>query len=776
MKLSLSWIFDHILGSWKDLDIQHLVQKFNTTTAEIEHYKKVTIDFHYFFLVSIIELRHDAAIAFCEELAQEIKLPLHESIKIGSLYLIKKNGSSYQWATMADFNAEKEGLLPPFSCLPELASGGWKEKMESEDYILEIDNKSITHRPDLWGHRGIAREIAAILEMPLRSEEFFLKKMPIKKDEYFFSGNSDNPFSIEIQSREGCSRFAGLYISEAANDASSLWIAHRLARIDARPIRALVDITNYVMFDIGQPMHAFDADTIDSMMIAPAQARFGQTVQLLDGDTVHLTDEDIVISNGKEPIALAGIMGGLATAVSDKTKSLFVESACFDATAIRKAALRCKKRTEASARFEKSLDPHQNITALFRFLKIAEDEQISLKPAQHVVSLGHEPGSPSIEVSHAFIESRLGIAISADFITKILQALEFVVKLLTKEGKPYYIIQVPSFRATKDIKIPEDIVEEVARFFGYENIPFCLPLMQLKSSQEDWVYKRRLIVNTVAYAMRAHEVQNYAIYDEEFLRTLGWEPAQRITIKNPISQHWQSMVTSLIPHLLKNVSHNAAEHEIIRLFEWNKIWQLHENILTEKASLAGIFFRKGSVDFYQEKSTMTILFDALRLSVSWEKDTQNKDPWYHPYETAVLYSQEKHLGFAGKINPAFLMPIADGDAFIFELDGDVLLSIVPEAKVFEPLPKYPDSSLDVSMFIPLQVTVAQIGDIIKHADGRIYQVELIDFFQKDEWIDKRSVTMRFHARDREKTLTKEDIEHIYNHVTIALQKVNAVIR
>ncbi|MEX0939912.1 MAG: phenylalanine--tRNA ligase subunit beta [Candidatus Babeliales bacterium] len=777
MKLSLSWIFDHIIGSWKEHDIPSLIDTFNKTTAEIEQFKHIHLDLSNYFLARVVQFDDKQAVVFCPELATELKLPFRDDLQENNTYVIKKDLKTIRWATLTDWYSQKEGFISAVSCSEDNLTGSWKDAFEPEDYIIEIDNKSITNRPDLWGHRGIAREIAAILNLPFISAEMLLASLPVREYESFASATSSIPFSIELTNTEKCKRFAGLYMPLVGFQPSWIWMAYRLACVDSRPINAIVDTTNYVMFDWSQPIHAFDANTITTKKIEPRLAKYHEKLTLLDNETIELTDQDLVITDSQKPIALAGVMGGKDTAVSTNTQALFVESASFDATTIRKTAMRVKKRTEASARFEKSLDPMQNTQALLRFLKLLENEKIPLVVADHVISVGKEFKAPTIDIEHNFIESCIGTKIEADFIIKTLIALDFQVTQFKKDDTDVYSIVVPTFRATKDISIKTDIVEEIARFFGFSNIPLELPYMQIKSTVLSWVLKRRMIKQLAAFSLQAHEVNNYALFDDEFLNELSWKPQNTVTIANPLSELSTQLVTSLMPHLLKNIKQNQKEYDTLRFFEWNRCWEKINDAVIEKKQLAGIFFdQKKEIDFYEEKYTLSTLFDALELAIEWKKPDQVPAPWYHPHQTARLICLGNNIGYAGKIDRSFLAPLAEGDAFVFELDGQALLSLMPEAKQFEPIVKYPASFFDVSILIPLSVTIAQITENIKHADSRIKQVDLIDFFQKEEWKDKKSVTMRCLAQDPEKTLTKDDIDYIYNHVILTLKKIDAEIR
>ncbi|GAG03324.1 unnamed protein product, partial [marine sediment metagenome] len=271
-------------------------------------------------------------------------------LEVGQWYLITQLDSNYAWASIQDVGGTRDSLMPEI--LVERASlANWKNQFEQEDYIIHVDNKSITHRPDMWGHRGFAREIAALLNLPLKPLRDFLAIAEIEPYDYQSPIQSETQsWAFEIEKNSGCTRFAAHYIPHIEYKPSSLWMAHRLARIDARAIDAIVDTTNYVMFDIGQPMHAFDADKLADKTLIARKAHQGELVYTLDNQKIELHKDDIVIANKDKPVALAGIMGDLHSSVTMFTKSILLESACFDATTIRRTSERHKIRTEACAR------------------------------------------------------------------------------------------------------------------------------------------------------------------------------------------------------------------------------------------------------------------------------------------------------------------------------------------------------------------------------------------------------------------------------------------
>jgi len=783
MKLSLRWIFDHIDGDWKKVDIVDLVDKFNKITAEIEGYEKFEIDLANFSLIEIKKIQDGTIATYSAQWGKDIDLPGRPDAVVGKLYLVKKYGDQVRWATVIDFGCPKDGLVPAVHVKDELVNGGWKKDFEYNDYIIEVDNKSITHRPDMWGHRGFAREVAAILDLPFKDEDKFFKKMAVKMYEGQSSSPDNSEFLIQVQNPEVGKRFAGLYVKTIENRPSSLWMASRLMRVGSRPIDFIVDVTNYVMLDISQPMHAFDVSKLEQKMIQPRFAKLGEKLVLLDDSELELTDKDYVITDGKKVIALAGVMGGKYSGIDDDTNALFIESANFDAATIRNSAIRVKNRTEASSRFEKSLDPSQNLLGIFRLLKLFDDEDIVYTSEDKILSVGPKTEELEIIIPHEYIEKRLGAEVASEFIKKILDKLEFDHEEWGESQEYEYRVFVPTFRSSKDVTLKIDLVEEIGRFFGYENTDFQLPKKVTEPYDLARVLCPRKIKKLLAFGIKMREVRNYSFYNESFLTKLHWDPKNYIEVANPVSENWKKLVTSLVPHLIKNVANNAAKYNQLRFFEWARIWLQKDNMShrSENKSLAGIFFNNNKdIDFYCAKAWVNSIFDLLSMKVSWEKADpiflKENYPWFFSYETACIICDSQVVGFAGKLDPAFVSDLFEGDAFAFELDGEFILDYKPKIRKFTPISKYPEVTRDMSMFVPLSVTVEQITEIIKSCSDKIKGVCLVDFFQKDDWKDKKSLTFRFIMQDYNNTLEKDEVDSVYDLVVSALQKVGADIR
>lgn len=773
MKLSIAWIFDHIEGDWKEQVIPRLIELFNQKTAEIERFTRITINLEVLTLAQVVTCGTDTVTLHSPEWDATLVVPFRSDAVEGSWFLIKRAKDVFAWATPADLGSEKDCTIPALH-VDELWRGGdWKRKFEVEDYIIEVDNKSITNRPDMWGHRGFARDIAALLNLKLKEEDSFLASIPVKELGSAKEGKTEH-CTVEVQTSDVIKRFSALGVSKVEYTPSLLWMAHRLLRVDSKPIDALVDMTNYVMLDTSQPMHAFDAGCIESKTLASRYAHKDEVLMLLDDEEIKLTLEDLVITDGTKPLALAGVMGGASTAVSQATRSLILEAACFAATAIRHAAARHKKRTDASSRFEKSLDPNQNVVAIRRYIKLLEDAQISFTCDDEIISLGNLALPLKISISHEFIENRIGISLGADQIIKILTNLGFGVAL--GDGD-LYDVTVPTFRSTKDVTMKEDIVEELARFVGYESIPHVLPSKQCLASNLTSVYRIRKIKSFIAHAGHMRELCSYALYDESFIELMRWNPKQELEVQFPVSENMRRPVNSLVPHLLKAVHDNAQEHHRLRFFEWGRVWTQDISII-EKKILSGIIYeQKEPVDFYAGKALLTELFDMFGMEVTWHKVDSPEQPWFAPYRTADIKLGEQVIGRAGIANFGLLHQLFDrGDAFIFELDGDALLSYQQPIALYVPTSKYPEVERDISMMVPKEATVEEIANVISNADKSIVAIQLVDFFEKEEWITQKSLTMRFILHDERKTLTKVEVDAVYDRVIAALITLGAEIR
>ncbi|MCK4650846.1 phenylalanine--tRNA ligase subunit beta [Candidatus Babeliales bacterium] len=801
MKLSLSWIFDHIDADWKKQDIQYLVEKFNKTSAEIERHYKINLNLENFALCKVVQINSDKFKIFIPEWDQEIFLPLRDDSKSflskdqqNFFYMVYKKGKEIFWAQLSNFDQEKEGLIPPLDVTEKDLDGDWKKHFEKEDIIFEIDNKSITHRPDMWGHRGFAREIAAIFDLKFFSEEKFLQSLDVATFDKVAKATDQNPISIEIKNKKACLRFAGLYFDSIENRPCHPFILSRLLKVGVRPINSIVDLTNYLTLDWSQPVHVYDAQKIEKQKIVVRLAKKKEKLTLLDGSELELLDQDLVIADSKKSLCLAGVMGGINSVVDANTKSIFFESANFDSLFVRRSSLYHKVRTESSMRFEKTLDTNQNLQGIFRFLKLAKQFGIKYKCADQILSVGLPVEEKTLHIKHEFFENRSGVRLTEYDVIIPLEKLGFIVekdkvKDLAKKDSPIeiiYSITIPTFRGSKDIEIKEDILEEIIRFYGFEKIPLDLPnIKKCPSNDLSFVFRIRKIKNFFSSCAGMMEQQNYAFYDEQFLSQIGIEN-QKVAaeIINPVSENSKKLILSLLPGLFKNIKDNFVLYDNLRFFELGRVWNSgKKDEIIEHKMVSGIFFEKRKkLDFYKCKDYLLNLLELIGINfgkIEWKRVDDPNDLWAAPHQTAQIFYNGKIIGIAGKVNHIFLNrleALESSDAFFFELDADFLIDFVAEIPKFKQLPKYQETFIDFSVFVPLSFITEKVENLLRDVDELVTLVELIDFFEKEEWLDKRSLTFRLWINHPEKTLEKHEIEDVWKKAVSILKAEGIEVR
>jgi phenylalanyl-tRNA synthetase beta chain len=791
MKLSLSWIFDHIDADWEKQNVDHITSLFNKITAEIEHYYPISHNLDDFYVATAQALTSKNL--FIQELSKEITLSPrnNEFDLIGShqrdiCYFIKKSeNQTFSWATLQDFNLDKHGLFPSIDVPEKDIQGSWRNAFQRKDIIFEVDNKSITHRPDLWCHRGFAREIAAFLNLNFidkKAQGMFDITLPIKNFDNISQETKSCPFIIKNEASGACNKFSGLYIPSIENKASSIFITSRLINVGSRPLNGIIDLTNYVMLDMSQPVHAYDAEKVAKKTVVVRQAKNKELLPLLDGTTAELTQEDLVIADSEKPIGLAGIKGGLEDSISEKTTSVFFESANFDPVTIRKTSLRQKIKTDSSSRFEKTLDKNQCEDAIIRFLSLCKQVGIKVTTAQEIVTVGANQEEVTILVHHSFLEKHIGKTLPPDEVCALLEKLEFKITQTKEKNGVVYNITVPSFRASKDISSQEDILEEVVRTYGFENIMITVPKIQSSPFDLEPMKRKRAIFQHLAFAEKMIEQQNYALYDEAFLSKLELELPTAISIKNPVSENFYILRGSLFPGLLKNIDDNIVHKDFLRFFEFGKVWRKSKKDVSEIEVISGIIFAKrGNIDFYEGKDIIVNTLVTLGYSFSstnWKK-LSHENVWYHPYQTAEIFYNDQKIGIAGIINNALLQKIhviPESNAFIFELDTNFLFTNNMPTKTYQLISKYQEIFFDLSMLTPLKITMEQLQKTLYEVDANIRSVELVDFFEKKEWTDKKSITLRLWLEKRDSTYEKEEITAIWEKAIKTIEKMGITIR
>src|SRR5580658_7982518 len=436
------------------------------------------------------------------------------------------------------------------------------EDIPFPDSVIEIDNKSITHRPDLWGHHGMAREVAAITGKTLR-DPVWLGSLPGA-----MLGSPrppESPVKIEIEDLHLCPRFSALVFENVTVQPSPLWLQARLTAVGINPINNIVDLTNYLMAELAQPTHAYDRAKLNGDTICARPAREGERITALNDEEYALAPSNLVIADAAGPIGIAGVIGGLASAISVSTTSIVLEAANFNAASVRKTSAALKLRTDASMRFEKSQDPHNTVRALARALDllplISPGIRLVGGLADRLAKL-HHPDRVPLDLD--WLARKLGRVLEPAEVKRILESLQFGV---TENGYGKFWVTVPSWRATKDIALAEDLVEEVGRMIGYDSIDPQPPLVPCAPSFDPPEREFLRGVRRMMAAQGYTEVSNYSFIGEDEARKFGLRVEDHIRVLNPIAAGQELLRSSLLPGIHRNIIENAKHFDEFRLFE-----------------------------------------------------------------------------------------------------------------------------------------------------------------------------------------------------------------
>ncbi|NBX78681.1 phenylalanine--tRNA ligase subunit beta [bacterium] len=781
MKISLSWVFDHIDVSFASVDISKIITVFSERCAELNGVQYITFDAQQFDLAQVKALIQDESVVVLVHGHNDLQtLPFRKDVLVGQSVFVKKQDGHLAWATLTDFGSLKEGLFAPVSISDEQKKqNAWADGIALQDCILDVDNKSINHRPDMWSHRGIARELCACLGYRLKSlDEVYGDFSTFVSVEHAstlrYKSRSEHGVGVVLEEPDMMYRITVSTQPEiiVQNYPSFILPAVRLAVVDSRPLNALIDFTNYVMFDLGQPMHVFDARNVAGHTLVARRAKDGEKLELLDGKIVDLSGQDLVLADTEKVLSVAGIMGGKDSGVSLETTSIMVESAGYNPADIRMTAARLKIRTESSARFEKFVDPMQNTIAVQAYYALLKKYNLIGNDSIHLVEVGQEFSAPVITLRHARLEQLLGHSFTDKQVISILQSLQFGV---LSHG-PTYTVTVPTFRATKDIKIEEDLIEEIGRVYGFNALNRQLPRRLVQTFSVEHEQKMRMIKDFFSQVLRMHETKEYAFYDESFVQRLDWYPHSPVAIHNPVSENWKVLVTSLVPHLLKGVEINSVDHDQVRLFECNAVWNRISDKDVEEQMCSGIWFDKhAQMSFYDLQAYLMQLFSLLQIPAQCVP-SQTKSPWFAKYQVADLVVDGKVFGTFGVLDPYFYEKIVKGHAVAFELHVQAISQYVPAKKVFMPGSKYQKVVHDVSVMLPYTVSVASMLEQLQQAHQLITQVILLDSFEKPEWKEQRSLTFRYTMQHEQKTLHHADIAQVEQAILQIISQKGGTVR
>ncbi len=638
-----------------------------------------------------------------------------------------------------------------------------KDIFPIDDVVFEVDNKSLTNRPDLWGHYGMAREFAALTGRPLKPLDVF---------ESDYQGTANVP--IELKS-DLVYRYTSVRIENITRKESLPTMKIRLYYCGTRAINLLADLTNYLMLELGQPMHAFDGTKIEKIVVDTPKSAFEFTT--LDGQSRHITEDTLMIYNNDTPVAVAGIMGGLDSEITDETNSLILESANFDGVSVRKSASRLALRTDASARYEKTLDPEMTMLAVKRFvylLKEADKDAVLVSNYTDVYQKKYP--EISIDFDKAFIDRYTGIDISSNEIENTLVSLGFET---TRNGDSF-TVKVPSWRATKDVSMKADIVEEITRIYGYDNFEIKTTMSPLLPAKTSLLRKEENAVKDIlvkTYAM--NEVHSRIWQDEDDLKSLGLGVEDNVKLLG-FAENQGVLRNTMMQCLLPFVNKNKNVRPSFGIFEIGRVvlGTDDNDEAVEKRHLAVVMYSKEDTEkvlYFRAVELINTIVDQLKhKAVKYEK-IEACHTFMHPKNTSSIIVDGKNIGVLNAIHPKTLSKIAKNAAVcMLEIDMDDLLSVEPGALSFNEPSKFPGIDYDLSLIIPEGTRFENIENCwVKAMKTILKTVSVIDIYEKN---GIKSVTLRFHFEDSERTLTGEEVQAKIDKILENLKAINVELK
>ena len=780
MYISMNWIRDFV--DLSGLDLNKLIHQFSLSTAEVEN--------EIFYKGSDLEGVVVAEIKSVEEHPSSKKLHLLKvdigeaelvdvvcgapNVRVGMKTAFAKVGARLGEITIAPrplagfmscgmccsekeigISEDNSGIMDLDLALPN--GKDIKEVFAIDDIVFEVDNKSLTNRPDLWGHYGIAREFAALAGRELK---------PL--DVADLSAYADLPaLDIKIED-DDCLRYSGLKFDNVSVNVSPVNMRIRLYYCGMRAINFLADMTNYLMLELGLPLHAFDSRKVEKIRIKKFETPF--TFQTLDGVERNIDSNTLMIRNGDEPVAIAGIMGGLDSEIVADTTALTLESACFDPVSIRKSAARMSHRTDASQRYEKTLDPEMTTTAIARFVKILTGIDAGAKVISRLTDdyrRGYECKTLTIDKAYVDRYTGIGDAITNAHIERTLKALGFAVQ--AENG--VFTVKVPSWRATKDVTLKADLIEEITRIYGYDNFlphtavsPLYPVRMGLEKSTEE--YLKDLLVKRFSL----HELHSYLwAYHDEY-KKLGMEVEDNVKILNATNPNLETLRRSIVPTQLCQVKLNTGYPEF-GVFEIGRVVHgLKENgLCNERKMLTVTLFSKNATLkelYFRLRDMIAVLVNEIKHQDLTFRSITASHSYQHPKNLNAIVCDGTVLGEIGLVHPAVSKKIDKKASIVYaELDVVALSEIANAGIHYEEASKYPGMEVDLTF---LSRTYAPIRDAIEKANSPLVKkVKVIDVYSGEEG-DSITVRLTFSCKDR--TLTREDVQAVTDKIIAELSE------
>lgn len=785
MLISMNWINDFV--DLSGLDLEKLIHQFTLSTAEVEDIYYMGRDIENVVVARILSvenhpnskklhlLKVDAGdqIYDCVCGAPNVREGLtvafaREGGKVAGMDIVCASIAGYESHGMCcsekelGISADHSGLWEIMDDLP--LGTPVTEAYAIRDVVFEVDNKSLTNRPDLWGHYGIAREFAALTGRTLQP----VSRMDLTPYAAL------TPIDIDIIDKELCFRYTGLKVRNITKKVSPVNMRIRLFYCGMRAINLLADLTNYLMLELGQPMHAFDCAKVDSIQVK----RFDQPFdfETLDGAKRRIDENTLMICSKGEPVAIAGIMGGLSSEIEDDTDSLLLESANFDAVSVRKSSTRIGLRTDASMRYEKTLDPEMTDTAIEHFMQLLTE----IDPGVQVIS-----SMTDVYVRHydkidlsfdkKYVDRYTGIDISNEQILNTLNALGFHASLCGET----FTVHVPSWRATKDVTIKADIIEEITRIYGYDNFKITstksalAPVLRTTGSNDDRFTKDLLVQR---YGL--HEVHSYIWCDAKKYKELNIEIEDNVRVINAMTPDHVVLRRSMVPTMITYLNENKAYANEFGIFEIGRVAEgLKEDGLCNERKHLGIAFysrTRSEKDVYLGlRDMMASLGMELKHRPFTFRIAEAAHNWQHPRNTAEISLDGVCLGFITVVHPSVQSKV-DKKAVIVaaELDMDAFSALSASVIRYDEPSKFPGIDIDLSLVVSDTQTYSALSAAWANVTPLLKSVSLIDSYSGAV----KSITLRFTFSSMEKTLSKAEVQGHVDTIVENLGRLGVTLR
>lgn len=788
MFLSMNWIQDFV--DLSGLDKVELIHQFSLSTAEVENeiffkgsdLKGVVVaeiksvenhpDSKKLHLLKVDAGEKELTDVVCG--APNVRVGMKTAFakvgaQIGDITIAPRPLAGYMSNGMCCSEAEI-GISDDNSGIMEItddASNGTdiKSLYEIDDIIFEVDNKSLTNRPDLWGHYGIAREFAALAGRALK---------PIETDD--LTAYSNLP-KIDMKIEDPlCQRYSCLQVENIKRNISPVNMRIRLFYCGMRGINFLADLTNYLMLEMGQPMHAFDSRKVEKIRIKRFDKPF--VFQTLDGVDRKIDENTLMICNDNTPVAIAGIMGGLDSEIVDDTTTLTLESATFDSVSIRKSTVRLAHRTDASMRYEKSLDPEITTVAIGRFVKLLKDYDKDIKVVSSLTDeYAFHYDKVTLDFDKAFVNRYTGISIDNDTIVNTLTSLGFKVTLDNDNFK----VEVPSWRATKDVTIKADIIEEITRIYGYDNFDinttrsplYPVRMEQVKSDEEKF---KDILVKKY----NLHEVHSYVWAYNDEQKSLSIPVEDNIKLANATNPNIETIRRSIIPTQLCQVNMNTSFAPEFGVFEIGRVVDgLDENNLCiEKKNLAITLFSKVKdikTLYLQLRDILAVATDDLKHMELTFEEAEATHSYEHPVNLNKIILDSKEIGIMGIVHPVVGKKIDKKASIVFaELDIDKFASVNNASISYSEPSKFPAMNYDLSLELPQGMLYSSLKECWQNSGkGILKGTKIVDTYDTDKI---HSMTVRFEFSSNERTLSSSEVQEIMDEIILNLNKIDVKLR